>query len=373
MNKKNMLKYFTIIIFLGFIFIFPIINILTPDKTVSTLENKILTQMPSISLQKIKNGSFMRTFDEYTSDQFPFRKEFISIKNSFSYTLGIREFRNIYVTKNNRLLEKFIFNKKNLDKNISQVNILTKKLYKDFKIKSRVIVIPTSIAFYNNELPSYAISDNQETVLNYIDKNISSFYTPYNVLKKNKDKYIYFNTDHHWTQLGAMMAYNDLYKDENIKYNNISESLDNYKEVANDFLGSYYSKAILPTIKSDIIYAYENYNDFKMEVDFTQSFNTLYGEDKLKGKNKYQYFLHGDPAFAIVEGNPNIKKEVLIFKDSFAHNFIPFLTTNYSKIHIVDPRYYNINLEEYLNKNKNITESLFINNIQTLNDEIFYK
>ena len=84
MNKNNILKYFTVIFFIGFIFIFPIINILTPDKTVSTLENKILTQMPKPSFKKIKNGSFMRTFNEYTSDQFPFRKEFISIKNNFS-------------------------------------------------------------------------------------------------------------------------------------------------------------------------------------------------------------------------------------------------------------------------------------------------
>lgn len=309
----------------------------------------------------------MRTFDEYTSDQFPFRKEFISIKNNFSYVLGIREFRNIYITKNNRLVEKFTFNNRNLDKNISQVNILTKKLYEDFKIDSTVMVIPTSIAFYNNELPSYAINDSQEIALSYIEKNIdSSLYTPFNVLKDNKDKYIYFNTDHHWTQLGAKLAYDDLYE-------NANNNLDNYEEVADNFLGSYYSKAILPMIKGDTIYAYKNYNDFKMEMDLTQSFSTLYGENELKGKNKYQYFLHGDPAFAIIEGNPNIQREILIFKDSFAHNFIPFLTTNYSKIHVIDPRYYNLNLEDYLSKNKNIKESLFINNIQTLNDEVFYK
>ena len=96
MNKNKILKYLTIFIFLGFIFIFPIINLITPDKIISEMENKILTQMPKISFDKIKNGSFMKSFDEYTSDQFPFRENFISLKNSFSYFLGIREFRNIY-------------------------------------------------------------------------------------------------------------------------------------------------------------------------------------------------------------------------------------------------------------------------------------
>ena len=43
------------------------------------------------------------------------------------------------------------------------------------------------------------------------------------------------------------------------------------------------------------------------------------------------------------------------------------LVYNYSKIHIVDPRYYNIDLKDYLNKNPNIKEALFIHNIQSLN------
>ncbi len=372
MKKNSILKFLTVFLFLGFIIIFPIINIVTPDKTISTLENKILTQLPKISIDKIKTGYFMKTFDEYTSDQFPFREKFISIKNNFSYVLGSREFRNIYITKNDRLLEKFIFNTKNIDKNISQVNNLTEKLYKNFKIKSKVMIIPTSTAFYYDELPSYAINDSQEKALSYIENKITSFYTPYKVLKENKDKYIYFNSDHHWTQLGAKLAYNDLYNKESNTSNSYDNLLENYVEVSKDFFGTYYSKAILSNIKSDTIYAYKNYNNFKMNTDFTKNYNTLYGEEKLKGKNKYQYFLHGDPAYALIEGNQNKKEEILIIKDSFAHNFIPFLTEDYKKIHVIDPRYYGLNLEDYLKENPNIKEALFINNIQTLNDEIFY-
>ncbi|MGL5693796.1 MAG: DHHW family protein [Peptostreptococcaceae bacterium] len=369
MNKENLIKFLTVILFLGFISIFPIINILTPDKTVSTLENKVLTQMPTISLNKIKSGYFMRTFDEYTSDQFPFRKEFISIKNNISYLFGVREFRNIYVTKNHRLLEKFIFNKTNIDKNISQVNTIIDKLQNEYNINTKIMVIPTSIAFYDDELPSFTITDNQELALNYLKSKIHSFYTPFNILNENKNEYIYFNTDHHWTQLGAKLAYNDLY---NIK-EDVNTTLNNYEEVAKDFFGTYYSKAILPTIKGDKIYAYKNYNNFKMEMDLSLNYNTLYGEDKLNGKNKYQYFLHGDPAYALIEGNKESKEEILILKDSFAHNFIPFLTINYKKIHVIDPRYYTINLDDYLKENPDITDALFINNIQTLNDDVFYK
>ena len=146
---------------------------------------------------------------------------------------------------------------------------------------------------------------------------------------------------------------------------------DNYTKVSDNFLGTFYSKALLNCIKGDSIYSYSNFNDFKIEVDFDNTYDTLYDKDKLNGKNKYQYFLHGDPAFAVIYGDSSISDEIIVFKDSYAHSFLPFLTNNYCKIHIVDPRYYNIDLEDYLNKNPNINEAMFINNIQSLNSSLY--
>lgn len=383
--KDNFLKYATVILFLGFIFIFPIINIVTSDKKVSQVENKILTQLPRLSIDSITDGSFMKNFDKYSADQFPFRTDFIEIKNSYSYAIGNREFRDIYIGKDGRLMEKFIFNKDIIDKNISQVTKFSRDLYNKVGVSSRLMVIPTSIAFYGDTLPEYAIYDNEKDVLSYIENMIIAnqkfnnnnidkseyahsdayidFYTPYIVLDHNKDDYIYFNTDHHWTQLGAYLAYNDMY--------NMDIKNDSTKVVEN-FYGSYYSKALLPQIKSDSIYAYKDFDDFKVNIDLDKSFSTLYDKSKLDGKNKYQYFLHGDPAIAVIDGNSKVTNEILIFKDSFAHNFVPFLTSNYSKIHIVDPRYYNIDVYKYIEENSRINEVLFINNLETINSSEFY-
>ncbi|WP_042271356.1 DHHW family protein [[Clostridium] dakarense] len=370
--KSNLLKYITIIFFFGFIFIVPIVTLSTPDKKINEIENKILTQFPEFNLSSIKSKRFMKNFDNYTSDQFPFRTDFIKLKNIYNYTIGNREFRDIYMSKDGRLMEKFIFNKDIIDKNISQATMLSNYLYDNYNINSKLIVIPTSIAFYEDLLPSWSYNDSQETSLNYIEGNINSsklsFYNPYSILSKNKDKYIYFNTDHHWTQLGAKIVYDDLYN-----YNLDGYIYSNYDKVSDNFYGTYYSKAILPNIKGDAIFAYKNYNNFKMSIDFSKTFNTLYNEDKLNGKNKYQYFLHGDPGFAVIEGNPSKHNEILIFKDSYAHSFIPFLTNDYNKIHVVDPRYYTLDIDDYLNNNKNIKEVLFINNLQTFNSDELYK
>ena len=363
------MKKFIVIFFILFIFLVPIITLLTPDKKFSDMENKILQKFPDVSFNNIISTKFMNDFDKYTSDQFPFRVNFIKIKNAYNYIIGQREFRNIY-TCNNKLLEKFEFNKDIVDKNIADISNISNDLKTKYNINTKLMIIPTSIALYENLLESYMKTDNQLDVLSYIeDKYLSSssnssFYTPLNILNKNKDLYIYFNTDHHWTQLGAKLAYEDMYS---------TKVYDKPTLVTNEFYGTYYSKAILDFIKPDTIYAYEKFNNFKLNMDFNDNYSTLYDKTKLDGKNKYQYFLHGDPAIGVIEGNITSDKEILIFKDSFAHSFMPFLTSNYRKIHFVDPRYYDLDLYNYLESNKNISEVLFMNNISTFNSYELYK
>ncbi len=346
------MKKFMVTFFLLFIFIIPRITFLTPDKNISAIENKILQQLPDLSLDNILSKRFIKNFDKYVSDQFTLKVGFIKVKNIYSYLIGSREFRNVYLSKYNRLLEKFSFNKNICNSNIKNISKVVRYLKANYSINSKLMVIPTSIAFYEDQLYEYMISDSQLKSLKYIEgkfmnlSNSNFFYSPFDIWEKNKDKYIYFNTDHHWTQLGAKLAYEDMYK---------NKILDPPLPVSNDFYGTYYSKTILDFIKPDTIFAYKGYSNYKLSVDFNYKYNTLYDESKLKDKNKYQYFLHGDPSIGTIEGNKNINKEILIFKDSFAHTFIPFLTLNYSKIHFIDPRYCKLDLDSYLSENNNIT------------------
>ena len=48
MIKNKTIKILTIFSFLLFITIFPIISIISEDKVICALENKILTQMPNL-------------------------------------------------------------------------------------------------------------------------------------------------------------------------------------------------------------------------------------------------------------------------------------------------------------------------------------
>ena len=280
------MKKFTIISFILFIFSITIITIIKKDKNISEIENKILTKFKPPTINSVIDKSFMTNFDNYVTDQFPFRENFISLKNNYSYLIGQREFREIYITKNKRLVEKFKTNKDIIYENAENI-LKIDNLLKKYNIKSKVMIIPTSIEFYKDELDNFLVTDSQKVVIDDLEKfftnNNVEFYTPYNILNKNKDKYIYFKTDHHWTQLGAYISYMDMF------YNKIyNEKLyKNYEKVSDDFFGTYYSKVIMNKVSSDSIYSYSDFNNFNIEVDFSKKYSTLYDKDKLNGKNKY--------------------------------------------------------------------------------------
>ncbi|MGL4796869.1 MAG: hypothetical protein ACRC1Y_02470, partial [Paraclostridium sp.] len=101
------MKKFIVVFFILFIFLIPIFTLLTPDKKFSETENKILQRFPEVSFDSIVSTKFMKDFDKYASDQFPLRVDFIKLKNMYSYAIGNREFRNIYINDDNRLFEKF--------------------------------------------------------------------------------------------------------------------------------------------------------------------------------------------------------------------------------------------------------------------------
>lgn len=321
------------------------------------MENKILQKFPRFNYDNIKSGKFMDDFDKYMSDQIPERNTFLYAKNRFNYILGNREFRDVYISKSGRLLEKYTEDKDIIDYNIKKINDICNNL----NIKKNLFLVPNSISLYKDELPSYYPTDSQEESIDYI-KKISEIdtYSPLSILHKYKDEYIYYNTDHHWTQLGAKLAFEDFYdKKVNFEYSLISKN----------FYGTYYSKVMIDSVKPDSIYSYLELNNFKNEFDGI-TYSSLYDDKKLDGKNKYQYFLNGDPAEGIIYGNGTGK--ILVLKDSFAHNFLPFLTEIYEKIYVLDPRYSNKDISEYINEN-NLEEVLFLFSLSTINSNKIFK
>ena len=61
-------------------------------------------------------------------------------------------------------------------------------------------------------------------------------------------------------------------------------------------------------------------------------------------------------------------KEIIVIKDSYANSLIPFLVNHFKKVHVIDPRYYNLSITSYLKENPNIKDGLIIYNANGLDD-----
>ena len=99
---------------------------------------------------------------------------------------------------------------------------------------------------------------------------------------------------------------------------------------------------------------------------------SLYASEKLKGRDKYGVFLDGNHPIVKIRTMADSDRTLLLLKDSYANCFVPFLTSSFREIVLVDPRYYYGNIEELLLE-QNFTDILILYNLNTfLQDDVLH-
>ena len=103
---------------------------------------------------------------------------------------------------------------------------------------------------------------------------------------------------------------------------------------------------------------------YKRGEPFTPYASTIMA-DYASGVNMYSVFLHGDqPLTEIQTENKNGRKAVVV-KESFGNAFSPF----YETVYIVDQRYFELNLLDFIKQN-GVTDLIFINNVFAANTAV---
>ena len=346
---------------------FDIIFIITPNIEFSDMENRYLSQMPKFKISNLLNGKYMDNITDYLKDQFPFRNQFVGLKILTEKLVLKKEINGIYLSHDNYLIEKYQ-SIKDKDKLIRIFNNFDDHL----NINLKLLLVPTSIAFNYDKLPAASIYDNQLDDINYIYNNINfDSINVYNVLKKhNETSNMYYKLDHHWTTDGAYYAYTEIAK--SFGYNAYSKTSFVEEEVSTDFYGTLYSKVNDYTRKSDSIklYRYSNNLDVYYDDDNKHT-NSLYEYSYLSKKDKYAMFLDNNHSLIIITNNDiESEDELIVIKDSYANSLIPFLVNHYKRIHVIDPRYYNGSISEYICNNSNINNGLILYNMATIEDDL---
>lgn len=371
--KKNILKkYPTFFIFSILVILFTVIDIINSPNEFSELENRKLSQMPILSLKSYIDTSFSSDYEKYINDQFFLRDNWIDLKSKIEYLLGKRENNDIIFGKENYLFKKFTtFNDEMLKNNLNSIITFTNNYNKEVDF----FIIPNSYAIYDELTPRYLPLVDQLSLINSINSYLSSKSNDHintiNVaeeLLKNKDDYIYYKTDHHWTSYGAYLAYlkyMDYLGLEIVDINNLE------KITINNFLGTYYNRSKYFKADSDFI-TYYNILDLYIKIDGKEQLS-LMDLDKFKGSDKYSAFLWGNNGLTKVI-NENISEErkgssILIFKDSYANSFIQFLSYNYEIIDIIDLRYFKESIRNFM-KDKDYNEILIMYSFNNLSSDI---
>lgn len=371
--KKNILKkYPTFFVFSILVILFTVIDIINSPNEFSELENRKLSQMPILSLKSYIDTSFSSDYEKYINDQFFLRDNWIDLKSRIEYLLGKRENNDIIFGKENYLFKKFTtFNDEMLENNLNSIITFTNNYNKEVDF----FIIPNSYAVYDELTPRYLPLVDQLSLINSINSYLSlesnDHINTINVaeeLLKNKDDYIYYKTDHHWTSYGAYLAYltyMDYLGLEIVDINNLE------KITINNFLGTYYNRSKYFKADSDFI-TYYNILGLHIEIDGKEKLS-LMDLDKFKGSDKYSAFLWGNNGLTKVI-NENISEErkgssILIFKDSYANSFIQFLSYNYEIIDIIDLRYFKESIRNFM-KDKDYNEILIMYSFNNLSSDI---
>ncbi len=355
--------------FAGLVLLLVLSGLILPDKKMSDEENRMLTTFPRPSIENIRNKEYMSELEDYVSDQFAFRDLWIRLKVRCDLLTGKREFNGVFLGKRKYLMQNPVgIDEKNTQENLEAMNQFQER---NEELLMNTLIVPNAAYIMKDYLPLVAPVRDQSQDMKYIKKQLSDAIGCIDVtevLRQHADEGLYYKTDHHWTTRGAAYGFNTAAKQMEIE-GAVSDY--NIYTVTTDFSGTLASRSGYHKAK-DTVEVYEPENlEFRYLVsdsDNEERRPTLYDRKALEGKDKYQVFFGGNHAMVDIVTTNDKGRRLLIFKDSYANCFAPFLIPYYDEIVMIDARYYYDNIQTLVD-NKRITDVLFLYNMDTfLND-----
>lgn len=84
---------------------------------------------------------------------------------------------------------------------------------------------------------------------------------------------------------------------------------------------------------------------------------------------KYSAFIAGDNPYTMIQ-NKDITdgSSCIVIKESFGNAFVPYLTDHYSKIYVIDYRYWDGDLFSFAQKKK-VNDVIFVNNLSMIRSD----
>lgn len=388
--RDKILIFLFMLIILGL----PFIILIRPQKDFSSLENQNLVKVTDLKNNNILNNELQDNLENVLADQMILGQTMMEYYNFFKNITGVKVLERFYENKEKNTLIPLGISEGSTVYRLNKCNYLVYEplLFKNYKEKldlhienineiSSKLNIPTNVFYINKDVDINDYNAVDDYMKNNLNENIT--YDNFYDIDDNDNYYdeyknYFYKTDHHWNYKGSYKGYKIISR---MLGNNV---LKYQKENCFDevrFVGS----------KGKKVGDFLNYDEF-----CTYSFNLLehkvyinkelsnYG-DKESYFNKQQTKELGANHYAIYYGKDygeiiydfdNKKDNLLIFSNSYSNPINELIASSYNKTYIIDLRAYekDLNEEFILNeyiKDKNISEILFIGDINFYTSDIF--
>lgn len=281
-EKKSRIDYIFLAIFFVFLFVpMSYIN----EGEIAKKENRFLAKwQPLINKEGKFNYKFGKDFNNWFNDRFCLRQNFVNCRNSLTFLIANKCEKGFFDKDTQTIYPVWSFG----HYDITTVKTNFKALFhfneycKAHNIKLYVLIAPNKADVHTTKCNFVKDNNKHIDFLDYIhslqEKDDLKIIYPFERMKKIADIgfLLYFKTEHHWTDDGAFIAYQEL-----------------MKVINKDF----------PDVKTLTINDYDIFYNKKVRGDFLRDFN--YGQDcgkmgiydnicRIYHKEDYRYYRHKD-------------------------------------------------------------------------------
>lgn len=372
---KELKQYPLLVLFFLFIFGFMIADGLWPKRAESELERRPLAQFPDFSFSSLVKNEWTAKYGEYTKDQVIVRDSWLKAQSLCESLLFQKEeIGGAMIGKNDALFTKMFALTPTEEKLLQKNTTLVQQFIEKFPGQVTFLLAPSSSVINAEELPANTPMLDENARLDGIFSTVSeadSLDLRDSFTAAKDDVQLYYDTDHHWTSYGAYLAYQQFCQLRGLTPMEVTES--DYTIVP-DFYGTTYSKALYWKSKPDSIAYLDLPNAMTVwnvspTFELTENFTaTMYDKSKLEQGDKYAMFLYGNNGYSTIEGDG--EGSILVVKDSYANSFIPYLTANYARIGVIDPRGFGLSVADFAQQ-EGYDEVLLLFNFQSFKESTF--
>ncbi len=351
-NKKAQIAI--IAIFLAFTLTFSCLFFALPKKEYSSSEKRYLAETPKFSLENFFSGKLTNSLEGgedggYIADHFPLRSLFVGINAYWNLGIGATASNGYYFCRDGYIITKPADTNR-ADRNLQLINLFAASFD-----EVSLMVVPSAGEMLADKLPKVHAPYPDKDVYDYILENKADKVNFMDLRESFGDcvaegEQIYYKTDHHWTSLGAYTAYALYCGEKGIE----AKGADDFEKTEHPgFYGTTYSSSGYFLAEPDTLETWENReisDNVKVKITEgakTDEYTSMYFENHLSEDDMYPVFLDGNHALVTIENKDSKRDDtLLIIKDSFAHCAAPFFAENYSKVIMVDLRYYKNSVSE---------------------------